>query len=95
MVFALSVHNLNIRPHTDQRNLGLQNCDLYLTSYVQVDIFHFQVGYDAGDGTTYYSVPGSMTDQIYSIINATNIGTRGRWLFRTDTQGIVLNISYN
>ncbi|XP_033630027.1 adhesion G-protein coupled receptor G4-like isoform X2 [Asterias rubens] len=50
------------------------------------DLFQTQVGYDAGDGTTYYSVPGSMTDQIYSIINATNIGTRGRWLFRTDTQ---------
>ncbi|XP_071797060.1 uncharacterized protein [Asterias amurensis] len=52
------------------------------------DTSQTQVGYDAGDGTTYYSVPGSMTDQIYSINNATNIGTRGRWLFRTDTNDV-------
>ncbi|XP_071797059.1 uncharacterized protein [Asterias amurensis] len=40
-----------------------------------------QVGYNAGDGDTYHSVAGSLTDDIVNIDERTNIGTRGRWLF--------------
>ncbi|XP_071797061.1 uncharacterized protein [Asterias amurensis] len=48
-----------------------------------------KVGYNAGNGVAYYAVPKSMTDQIYDIEESTNIGTRGRWLFRLDTEVVV------
>ncbi|XP_033630594.1 uncharacterized protein LOC117292594 [Asterias rubens] len=50
---------------------------------------HTQVGYNAGDGVAYYAVPKSLTDQIYDIEERTNIGTRGRWLFRLDTEVVI------
>ncbi|XP_071788134.1 uncharacterized protein [Asterias amurensis] len=55
----------------------------------KVYLFDYQVGYNAGDGVAYYAVPKSMTDQIYDIEESTNIGTRGRWLFRLDTEVVV------
>ena len=48
----------------------------------------WQVGFNAGDGETYYSVPGSRTDAIVDIDMTTNIGVPGRWLFRTDNANI-------
>ena len=63
-------------------------CQTYTHTHTKkVYLFDYQVGYNAGDGVAYYAVPKSMTDHIYDIEESTNIGTRGRWLFRLDTEG--------
>ncbi|KAK2166193.1 hypothetical protein NP493_1334g01015 [Ridgeia piscesae] len=43
-----------------------------------------QVGFNAGDGERYFSVPGSRTDSIADVETTTNVGLRGRWMFRID-----------
>ncbi|XP_054773314.2 sushi domain-containing protein 2-like [Lytechinus pictus] len=47
-----------------------------------------QVGFNAGDGVTYYSVPGSQTPAVVDIETTSNIGVPGRWVFRTDNANI-------
>ncbi|XP_038073805.1 sushi domain-containing protein 2-like [Patiria miniata] len=48
-----------------------------------------QVGFNAGDGFTFYAVPESRTNAIVDIDQDSNIGTRGRFLFRIDSSDIV------
>ena len=48
----------------------------------------WQVGFNAGDGSNYYSVPGSQTDQILSINSTSNVLVPGRWVFRIDGRAI-------
>ncbi|KAK2188587.1 hypothetical protein NP493_128g05111 [Ridgeia piscesae] len=43
-----------------------------------------QVGFNAGDGIVYQSVPGSRTAAIVNIETTTNVGLPGRWVFRID-----------
>ncbi|XP_030847139.1 sushi, nidogen and EGF-like domain-containing protein 1 [Strongylocentrotus purpuratus] len=47
-----------------------------------------QVGFNAGDGVNYYSVPGSRTAAVVDIETTSNIGVSGRWVFRTDNSNI-------
>ncbi|XP_030835520.1 sushi domain-containing protein 2-like [Strongylocentrotus purpuratus] len=47
-----------------------------------------QVGFNAGDGVTSYSVPGSQTAVVVDIETTSNIGVPGRWVFRTDNSNI-------
>ena len=49
-----------------------------------VDALLLQVGFNAGDGERYFSVPGSRTDSIVDVETTTNVGLRGRWMFRID-----------
>ncbi|XP_038045830.1 uncharacterized protein LOC119720271 isoform X3 [Patiria miniata] len=44
-----------------------------------------QVGFNGGDGVNYCSLPESRTDAIVDVDLQTNIGTRGRFLFRIDS----------
>ncbi|XP_022089140.1 sushi domain-containing protein 2-like isoform X2 [Acanthaster planci] len=48
-----------------------------------------QVGFNAGDGFTFYVVPESRTNAIVDIDEDSNIGFRGRFLFRIDSSEIV------
>ncbi|XP_038073810.1 sushi domain-containing protein 2-like isoform X2 [Patiria miniata] len=48
-----------------------------------------QVGFNAGDGFTFYAVPESRTDAIVDIDQDSNVGTIGRFLFRIDSSDIV------
>ena len=43
-----------------------------------------QVGFDAGDGERFYSVPGSRTADIVNLPTMTNIGVPGKFVFRID-----------
>ncbi|XP_061173563.1 fibropellin-1-like [Saccostrea echinata] len=43
-----------------------------------------QVGFNAGDGENYYSVPGSMTDAVLNLSQMSNIGIPGQFVFRVD-----------
>ncbi|XP_071491471.1 protein mesh-like [Diadema antillarum] len=47
-----------------------------------------QVGFNAGDGIKYYSVPGSRTNDIVDVEEASNVGVTGRYVFRTDSSEI-------
>eukprot|EP00057_Strongylocentrotus_purpuratus_P021273 XP_011675747.1 PREDICTED: sushi, nidogen and EGF-like domain-containing protein 1 [Strongylocentrotus purpuratus] len=47
-----------------------------------------QVGFNAGDGVTFYSVPGSRTAAVVNIETTSNIDVPGRWVFRTDNSNI-------
>ena len=43
-----------------------------------------QVGFNAGDGERYFSVPGSRTASIVDVETTSNVGLAGRWMFRID-----------
>ena len=43
-----------------------------------------QVGFNAGDGRRFYSVPGSRQPAIIDVEKTTNVGLPGRWVFRID-----------
>uniref|UniRef100_A0A8W8I3F3 G-protein coupled receptor 133 n=1 Tax=Magallana gigas TaxID=29159 RepID=A0A8W8I3F3_MAGGI len=43
-----------------------------------------EAGYNAGDGIHYYSVPGSMTDSMLNLPQASNVGVPGQFVFRVD-----------
>ncbi|KAI0239247.1 hypothetical protein LSAT2_010015 [Lamellibrachia satsuma] len=43
-----------------------------------------QVGFNAGDGLRYFSVPGSRQAAIVDVETTTNVGLPGRWMFRID-----------
>ncbi|XP_023932267.1 sushi, nidogen and EGF-like domain-containing protein 1 [Lingula anatina] len=47
-----------------------------------------QVGFNAGDGFRYFSVPGSRTSAIVDIESTTNVNVPGRWIFRVDDIGV-------
>ena len=43
-----------------------------------------QVGFNAGDNTNYYSVPGSRTSSIVNIETTSNVGVAGMWVFQVN-----------
>ena len=44
-----------------------------------------QAGFNAGDNRTFYNIPGSYTADVSSLVNTSNVGTPGLWVFRVDT----------
>ena len=48
-----------------------------------------QVGFNAGDGIRFFSVPGSQTNDIVNIETTSNVGRPGVWMFRVDEEEIV------
>ena len=51
-------------------------------------IYIIKVGFDAGDGTNFYSFPTAFTADIINIGRSTNSGVTGRYVFRIDGQVI-------
>ena len=47
-------------------------------------------GYNAGDGTVSYTIPGSLTEEIINIDSTTNVGVPGMWVFRVDQEQLIL-----
>ena len=47
------------------------------------------VGYNAGDGITSFTIPGSQTDNILNLVSTSNIRVPGVWVFRLDEEEIV------
>ncbi len=43
-----------------------------------------QVGFDAGDGERFFSVPGSQTNDIANIASTTNVNVPGVWTFQVN-----------
>ena len=39
-------------------------------------------GYNAGDGLSSYTIPGSLTAQLINISDTTNVGVGGMWVFQ-------------
>ena len=48
-----------------------------------------QVGFNAGDGIRYASVPGSQTPDIINIDTTSNVAIAGVWIFRVDMEEMV------
>ncbi|KAJ8040785.1 Sushi, nidogen and EGF-like domain-containing protein 1 [Holothuria leucospilota] len=47
-----------------------------------------QVGFNAGDGVNYFTLPGSRTNEVLDLQISSNIGIPGRWMFRVDQETI-------
>jgi hypothetical protein len=45
-------------------------------------------GYNAGDNVNFYAIPGSMQPTILQVAQTTNVGLKGRWMFRVDSAAI-------
>ena len=46
------------------------------------------VGFNAGDGVRFATVPGSQTHEIINIASTSNVGVPGEWVFRVDQEDI-------
>lgn len=47
------------------------------------------VGYNAGDGIRYETVPESMTAEIINITTTSNVGIPGVWVFQVDGREMI------
>lgn len=52
--------------------------------------FHYyqQAGFNAGDGMRYFNIPGSRTQEVLNLLDKSNVGIPGRWMFRIDNAKI-------
>jgi hypothetical protein len=48
------------------------------------------VGLNVGDNVVYYNLPGSMTANVTELARSSNVGIKGRWMFRVDGPNILL-----
>lgn len=60
----------------------------FILNVVYEDDIFFQVGFNAGDGEHYFSVPGSMTNSVLNLPQMSNIGVPGQFVFRVDQNKI-------
>lgn len=44
----------------------------------------FQAGFNSGDDTNFYNIPGSQTEAIINITSTSNVNVPGRWVFQVD-----------
>ena len=67
---------------------GLQSFTFfhYADGMISGDFSRVEVGYDAGDSTSYYNVPESGTADIVNITSTSNVGIGGIWAFRLDEE---------
>ena len=42
------------------------------------------IGFNAGDGTRYFMVPGALTNQVLNIDERSNVGVAGVYIYRVD-----------
>ena len=52
-----------------------------------------QAGFNAGDGVNYYSLPGSRTPNVISVVNSTNAAVPGLWIFKVDSNNVAMPTS--
>lgn len=48
-----------------------------------------QSGFNAGDGTSFFDLPGSRTNQILNLPLTSNVGRCGKWMFQTHGANVV------
>ena len=53
-----------------------------------INPFHWQAGFNAGDGIRYFNIPGSRTHEVINLPTQSNVGNPGRWMFRIDSAKI-------
>lgn len=47
-----------------------------------------KAGFDAGDGKSFFTIPGSCEDDIVTVDERSNIGIPGKWIFRIDSSQV-------
>ena len=64
---------------------------LYADGLIQwPDYGRASAGYNAGDGITYYMIPGSSSQEIINISLTTNVEQPGVWVFQVDRNELLL-----
>ncbi|CAF0974524.1 unnamed protein product [Brachionus calyciflorus] len=48
-----------------------------------------QSGFNAGDGIRFFNLPGTFSESVKELVNISNIGVPGKWIFRTDSSEII------
>lgn len=48
----------------------------------------FQTGFNGGDVSHFFNLPGSRSNDVVNIEQSTNVNQPGRWFFRVDTDQI-------
>ncbi|XP_065944898.1 sushi, nidogen and EGF-like domain-containing protein 1 isoform X2 [Magallana gigas] len=66
---------------------GVQSSAVFMYNVINWT-YKTQVGFNAGDGIHYYSVPGSMTDSMLNLPQASNIGVPGQFVLMVDGKEI-------
>ena len=54
------------------------------------DLFSPKVGFNAGDGQTFVSVPDSRTDAIINIAQTSNVNRPGVWIYKVGAHLVVV-----
>ncbi|XP_051901332.1 alpha-tectorin-like [Pristis pectinata] len=54
-----------------------------------------QAGFNSGNSTHFFSIPGSQTPDIVNIESTSNVNEPGRWVFRTDTFSVLGGCVHN
>ena len=47
-----------------------------------------QSGFNVGDGTRFFVIPGSRTNEILNLPSTSNSARCGQWMFRTDEASV-------
>lgn len=47
-----------------------------------------KAGFDAGDGKSFFTIPGSCEDDIATVDERSNVGVPGKWIFRVDSSEV-------
>ena len=49
------------------------------------DTFPAQVGFNAGDGVSFATIPGSRTEAVLNLTSTSNVDVPGLWIYRVDS----------
>ncbi|KAK2158739.1 hypothetical protein NP493_1775g00021 [Ridgeia piscesae] len=92
--FPETTNSAILRRATDDVRRGFVRLTRFTASWVFIASWHkvtyyggsdsTSVGFNAGDGVRYFSVPGSRGASIADVETTSNVGLRGRWMFRID-----------
>lgn len=52
-----------------------------------------KAGFDTGDGTNFYSLPGSCSPTVTGSTETSNVNSQGKWIFRVDQANIVAPVT--
>ncbi len=55
----------------------------------QLCILFVQVGFNAGDGLRFTTLPGSQTDAVRRLASTSNVASPGKWVYRVDAEDII------
>ena len=58
--------------------------DIQWSDGANIDIGDANIGFDAGDGSRFFMVPGALTSQVLNNDEGSNVGVTGVYIYRVD-----------